>query len=60
MAKITESLIIGYDKNDKNKDATILIVGKKELNKPMTVINAFEGKEAEALYKKLTTKKEKK
>lgn len=53
--KKTGSLIIGYDfSNDKG----VLIVGTKNVGEYCNIINAFEGKEAEDIYKLLTTKKE--
>jgi hypothetical protein len=55
--KIAGSLIIGYD-IDHSTDNTVLIVGKREPNQSVKVINAFEGEEAYELYKKLITKKE--
>lgn len=55
--KITGSLIIGYDINH-STDNAVLIVGKKEPNQPIKVINAFQGEEAIELYKRLITKKE--
>lgn len=54
-----QSLIIGYDHNP-GKDNTVLIVGRKTVGQAVEIINAFEGKEAEELYLKLTTKKESK
>lgn len=54
----TDALIIGYDYNPE-KDNTVLIVGRKTVGQDaVDIINAFEGKEAEELYLKLTTKKE--
>lgn len=50
---INESLIIGVDFN--SPDQGVLIVGRKEPNQSVKVINAFQGKEARELYKKLIT-----
>lgn len=55
--KVTGSLIIGYDVAH-STDKAVLIVGKKEPNQSVKVINAFEGEEAYELYKRLITKKE--
>lgn len=54
------NFIIGYDfSNGLNKE--ILIVGKQTArNKPVEIVNAFQGKEAREIYEKLTSKKEKK
>lgn len=48
------SLLVGYDVID--EENCILLVGKKTENYDAEVINAFEGKEAYELYKKLITK----
>lgn len=55
------SLIIGWSfgSADNQKDSKVLIVGQKKPNERVEIINAFEGKEAEELYKKLTTVKKK-
>lgn len=54
-----QSLIIGYSFNVR-ENTTVLIVGRKTVGQAVEIINAFEGKEAEELYLKLTTKKESK
>ena len=56
---MTDSIIVSYD-NTNGRDLTILLVGNKRFNKPVEVINAFQGKEAEELWTKLTTIREKK
>ena len=48
------SLLVGYD--FKNEENGVLLIGKKTENYDAEVINAFEGKEAYELYKKLITK----
>lgn len=54
------NFIIGYDFS-KGLDKEILIVGKQTArNKPVEIVNAFQGKEAREIYEKLTSKKEKK
>jgi hypothetical protein len=53
-----ESVIVSYDDTN-GKDSTILLVGRQRMNQTVEVINAFQGKEAEELYKKLTTFKPK-
>lgn len=50
------SVIVSWDFSN-GKDSGILLVGKKEKGKDMVVINAFQGKEAEDLYLKLTMAK---
>lgn len=54
--KMNESLLVGVNfANDEN--ASVLIVGRKRPNQSVDIINAFQGKEAEELYKKLIGKK---
>lgn len=50
------SVIVSWDFSN-GRDTGILLVGKKEKQKDVEVINAFQGKEAEELYFKLTTPK---
>lgn len=52
--KINESLIIGVDFF--KRDDGVLIVGRQK-NGDVTIINAFQGKEAFDIYKKLITVK---
>ena len=52
---ISGSLIIGYDISHPT-DNSILIVGIKRPNESVEIVNAFQGDEAEELYKKLTSK----
>ena len=54
--KINESLLVGVDFTN-GEDSSILIVGRKRPNQSVDIINAFQGKEAEELYKKLVGKK---
>ena len=51
--RTTSSIIVSYDASE-NGDEPILLVGKKNPNKPIKIINAFQGKEARDLWKKLT------
>jgi hypothetical protein len=53
---ITECILVSYD-NTNGKDNSVLLVGRKHSNKPVEIINAFQNKEADDLWKKLTTKK---
>lgn len=56
--KVNESLIVGVDFT-RGEDVGVLIVGRQTKGK-IDIVNAFQGEEAYALYKKLVTKKEKK
>ena len=51
--RTTSSIIVSYDVSE-NGDEPILLVGKKNLNETIKIINAFQGKEAKDLWKKLT------
>ena len=50
---LTDSLLVGFDISS-GKDNAVLIVGKKNPNQSVDIINAFQGEEAKDLYKKLT------
>lgn len=52
----TDSLIIGFDFSH-GVDRSVLVVGRKKLDQTVEIVNAFQGKEAEDVYKILTTKK---
>ena len=54
---ITDSILVGFNRSN-NGDNTVLIVGRKRLNKSVDIINAFEGDEALELYRRLVTKKD--
>lgn len=51
--KSSGSVIVSWDFSN-GKDIGILIVGHQQ-NGKVNIINAFQGEEAETLYKKLTT-----
>lgn len=51
--KEIDILLVSYD--NVSNDKPVLIVGRKEENGPVKIINAFQDEEAEELYKKLTT-----
>lgn len=55
---ITNSVIVGFDYK-KDSDNAVLIVGQKNPNMSISIINAFQGEEAKQLWEKLTTRKEK-
>lgn len=56
--RTTSSIIVSYDASE-NGDETILLVGKKNPNEIIKIINAFQGEEAKDLWKKLTERDEK-
>ena len=52
--KSNDSVIVSWDFTN-GQDEGILLVGHKTEKGPVKVINAFQGKEAEDIYKLLTT-----
>ena len=52
--KEAESVIVSFNPTESVKTA-LLIVGKKQPKKDVEIINAFQGIEAEKLWKQLTT-----
>lgn len=53
---ITDTLLVSIDLSASENNA-VLIVGRKKPNQSVEIVNAFDGEEAVALYKKLTTVK---
>ena len=53
--KSTDSVIVSLDFS-RGKDVGVLIVGSQK-NGQVDIINAYQGKEAYELYRKLTVKK---
>ena len=54
MKSITDTLLVSIDLSASENNA-VLIVGRKKPNQSVEIVNAFDGEEAVALYKKLTT-----
>lgn len=56
--KMLDTILVSA--NFSEKDGTgVLLVGRKRMNQSAEIVNAFQGKEAIDLYKKLITKQEK-
>ena len=53
---VAKSIILGYSPSN-DKENAVLIVGEKKKGQTIDILNAFQGKEAEELWLKLTTKK---
>ena len=51
---------VDFSKGEDGNDNAVLIVGEKKNKVDVNIINAFQGEEAEELYRKLIAKKEKK
>ena len=56
MRPIADTILVGVDFTQ--SDEGVLIVGRKQPNTAVEIINAFQGQEAWDLYEKLVTKKE--
>lgn len=56
--KSSGSVIVSWDFSH-GQDVGVLIVGEQKRGK-VEIVNAFQGEEAEELYKKLTTKRKEK
>lgn len=58
---LSDTILVGVDFSN-GGDKKILVVGRKQPNESVRIINAFQGKEALELYNKLVTpaKKEEK
>ena len=52
--KTSGSVIVSWDFSN-GKDVGVLIVGKQEKGK-VDIVNAYQGKEAEELYRKLSVR----
>ena len=59
MLREGEAILVGYCPAN-GKDVAVMTVGRKRINGSVEIINAFQGLEAEELWKRLTKKKEKK
>lgn len=57
--KQNDSVIVSWDFTN-GKDKSVLIVGHQSPKKPIEIINAFQGEEAERIHALLTTPKTKK
>ena len=56
MKSLTDTLLVSIDLSASENNA-VLIVGRKKPNQSVEIVNAFDGEEAVALYKKLATVK---
>lgn len=52
------SVIVSWDFSN-GDDVGVLLVGKKTPGKDIEIVNAFQGEEAEVMYRMLTTVKKK-
>ena len=52
------SFIISFSFNMDDPSKSVCVVGEKQMNQAMEIINAFQGSNADDIFRKLTTKKE--
>ncbi len=53
--RVTDSILVSVDFDLKGgPDTAVLVVGKKKKGEAIDILNAFQGEEAMALYRKLT------
>lgn len=55
--KTVGSLIVSWDFS-RGENVGVLLVGEKKINQQVSIVNAFQGKEAHEIYKLLVTKPE--
>lgn len=53
--KTSDTLLVGFDHS--HGDIAVLIIGRKDVGENVRIINQFQGKEAEELYKRLAEKR---
>ncbi len=57
--RMTNTLLVSFDRDPKNIDTAVLIVGIRTDEDRVDIINAFQGKEAEMIFLNLVTQKKK-
>ena len=57
--QLTDSVIVSFDCSN-GMDKSVLVVGHKTQGEVVKIINAFQGKEAEDLWRRLTYREDKK
>ena len=53
-----DTILVSFEPSN-SEDTCVLIIGRKRMNESIEIVNAFQGKEALELYKKLITVKSK-
>ena len=51
------SFVVSFSFNMDDPDKSVCLVGEKRMNQSMEIINAFQGSDADDIFRKLTTKK---
>lgn len=52
------SFVVSFSFNMDEPDKSVCLVGEKRMNQSMEIINAFQGSDADDIFRKLTTKKD--
>ena len=51
------SFVVSFSFNMDDPDKSVCLVGEKQMNQAMEIVNAFQGSDADDIFRKLTTKK---
>ena len=51
------SFIVSFSFNVDDPSKSVCVVGERQMNQSMEIINAFQGFDADDIFRKLTTKK---
>ena len=54
---MVRSFIVSFSFNMDDPTKTVCLVGEKRMNQSMEIVNAFQGSDADDIFRKLTTKK---
>lgn len=52
------SFIVSFSFNENDLSKSVCVVGEKQMNQSIEIINAFQGSDADDIFKTLTTMKE--
>lgn len=51
------SFVVSFSFNMGDPSKSVCLVGEKRMNQSMEIVNAFQGSDADDIFRKLTTKK---
>ena len=51
------SFVVSFSFNMDDPSKSVCLVGEKRMNQSMEIVNAFQGSDADDIFRKLTTKK---
>lgn len=52
------SFVVSFSFNMDDPSKSVCVVGEKRMNQSMEIVNAFQGSDADDMFRKLTTKKD--